>query len=110
MPTRKYTPEQKDDMVKRVDSRRAGGISLAEACKKEGVNISMYSWWKGRQQGKSYADRGARRPVSDDRAIEKIMGPLAVALDQYDAPSTGKAMSNKERYLRILERILEIED
>jgi hypothetical protein len=110
MPMVRYTDAQKDDMIRRVDKRRAEGLSLIEACKAEKVNRSVYSWWRGRQQNKSYAARGPRTIIPQEKAADKIMGPLLLALDDGNGngkPSNGSI--DKERLLRILERILELD-
>jgi len=126
MPVNKYSPEQKDEMVKRVDALRAGGkgkkpMNLKDACRAAGVNLSIYNWWKAHRAGKHYAKPEARRLNPNKRSpqeiAERIMPALKVKLDELEASTdgaprnghnnnnhSGSARDHRSRILDMLEK------
>ncbi len=43
---RQFTPEQKADIVNRIDTDRKGGMKFSEAVAKQDINESLYLKWK----------------------------------------------------------------
>ena len=43
---RVFSPEQKADIVNRIDTDRKGGMKFSEAVAKQDINESLYLKWK----------------------------------------------------------------
>lgn len=104
----KYTPAEKDDMVRRVDKQRAKGLSIPAACKAEGVHKSLYQWWKAKRQGKQYAKRTSRpkRPPNE-RELRDIGKSISIAIQDAEgetgSPKPRARRTAPELYKCILE-------
>ena len=43
---RKFTPEQKANMVNQIETDRKGGMSISEAVAKQDIGVTLYSKWR----------------------------------------------------------------
>ncbi len=111
MPRNKYTEQDKDDMVRRVDNRRKQGLSLPDACKKESVHLSMYNYWKAHRAGKEYIKPKNKR---DAEISLNIQTPPSYTSSNPASSVRNRTPEDKKelarRTITLLERMWEVVD
>ena len=104
----KYSDKQKDEWVDAVDKLRNGPekLTLHAACKRAGVEPSLYAWWRGTREGK-YNYR--KKPAQSNQDLGKS---ITLAINQLEGPKQRAAPiprgGGEPSFLGLLNRVYAI--
>lgn len=88
-PKRKFTPEQKANIVNQIDTDRKNGIKFDAAVLKHDIGGSLYIKWKRQlnvgiksslRNGKAPLDAEKNKLISDIRKLQKIVLSQSLAI------------------------------
>lgn len=86
---RVFSPEQKADMLNRIETDIKGGLTVTQAVEKQGIAYSMYNKWKRQldvgiksslRNGKPPADKEKKRLEKENERLKAIIVSQAQAI------------------------------